>query len=852
MRSSNDSRTIAMTGAAADELLSVHRLTTYNEKGSRDRRLCMLFYRRGKRHSRVGDAQIPTASRMQSHLVMPQPDTHQNAWLGRILVERYRIVAEMGATSIALTFRAWDLKQDRYAVIKMASALQTHDAASITRSIQQLESACRLSHRGIMPILHIGSVPVHPAGDETMPFLVMPYLAGGNLVQRLAQRKPSTLEQLTGELWTWLPTIAGAIDYVRKHGFTLLDMKASSVIFDGSGMPFLHEFGIADATQRSGLSATTEIDRVSRVPAHLAPTEDASESSRNAAGQLAMVICEQIMARHGLSRGLPVERRVSAAEIALEVLASLRSELPGTFVSTLTTALQRSQVNAFQTLSEMTHATLQDVARPRSVPSPRLLCPDCGQLLGVQPRFAGSPGNCPKCLVPMSIAEDLQTLTLTRDRTPDFNAGPDAAAADTSGRFQKLHDTARIERLRSFGTLVATACVAVLMLTVLTCHPATQSPTDVIIARRAHEPQEIAEPIAADGGSADRLATAASPPTPDARADHSGNASDLGTGNGNDAAPQTLDTATTSQQVAPKPVGETPTRASSPAPLANTGALRGAADGDETERNTRHPTGRETAWTAAPGTIMQASAGIELVLIPSGTIEIPDPSPGKRRLGNRPPLKIVISDPFWFGQTEVTRRQWTDLMHSSPWSKDGEIGDDALPATHVSWAAATAYCGRLSEFEAAAGRLGSHERFALPTEAQWEYVHRSGRASLEPLADGLPAARQRGWFKNNATAPRVVGETAPNRWKIYDMDGNVWEWCSDWYSESFAGGIGPTGPRSGSYRFFFRRVCRGGSYATSGSPANSISDRSGGLEGEQDVGFRVVRVRDRSAGPAPR
>jgi formylglycine-generating enzyme required for sulfatase activity len=128
------------------------------------------------------------------------------------------------------------------------------------------------------------------------------------------------------------------------------------------------------------------------------------------------------------------------------------------------------------------------------------------------------------------------------------------------------------------------------------------------------------------------------------------------------------------------------------------------------------------------------------------------------------------------------------------------------PVEGVSWDDAQEYCRKLTERERAAGRLPAGYEYSLPTEAQWEYACRAGTTG--PYA-GNGDLSSMGWYDDNSgSTTHPVGQKQANAWGLYDMHGNVWEWCHDWYG-SYPGGAvtDPTGASSGSYR-----VGRGGSW----------------------------------------
>ena len=145
--------------------------------------------------------------------------------------------------------------------------------------------------------------------------------------------------------------------------------------------------------------------------------------------------------------------------------------------------------------------------------------------------------------------------------------------------------------------------------------------------------------------------------------------------------------------------------------------------------------------------------------------------------------------------TEVTQGQWKTVMGSNP-STFSACGSNC-PVEQVSWDNCQEFIQRLNQKEGTS-------KYRLPTEAEWEYACRAGTTG--PYAGDLDSM---GWYDGNSgRRTHLVGQKKPNAWGLYDMHGNVWEWCSDWYGEDTSGSItDPEGPSSGP-----SRVLRGGSW----------------------------------------
>jgi len=196
---------------------------------------------------------------------------------------------------------------------------------------------------------------------------------------------------------------------------------------------------------------------------------------------------------------------------------------------------------------------------------------------------------------------------------------------------------------------------------------------------------------------------------------------------------------------------------------------------------------------------------IEMIWIAPGSFTMGSPSSERGRDDDEGPQhRVTISKGYWLGKYEVTKGQWQALMGSNP-SYFTQSGTNA-PVEHVSWNDAQEYCRKLTERERAAGRLPAGYEYSLPTEAQWEFACRAGTTG--PYA-GTGTLSSMGWYDDNSgSTTHPVGQKQANAWGLYDMHGNVWEWCHDWYG-SYPGGAvtDPTGASSGSYR-----VGRGGSW----------------------------------------
>ncbi|NQV34273.1 MAG: formylglycine-generating enzyme family protein, partial [Phycisphaeraceae bacterium] len=172
------------------------------------------------------------------------------------------------------------------------------------------------------------------------------------------------------------------------------------------------------------------------------------------------------------------------------------------------------------------------------------------------------------------------------------------------------------------------------------------------------------------------------------------------------------------------------------------------------------------ACGAEPGHTITNTVGMKLATIPAGTFTMGSPKTEPDRIANETQRQVTFKQGFRIGVTEVTQKQWQQVMGSNPsFSK----GDD-LPVEHITWDEAAEFCQRLSQKE--------QKRYRLPTEAEWEYACRAGTKTAYYTGRDRAALDIAGWYRGNSVnQSHPVGRKKPNPWGLYDMHGNVSEWC---------------------------------------------------------------------------
>jgi formylglycine-generating enzyme required for sulfatase activity len=223
--------------------------------------------------------------------------------------------------------------------------------------------------------------------------------------------------------------------------------------------------------------------------------------------------------------------------------------------------------------------------------------------------------------------------------------------------------------------------------------------------------------------------------------------------------------------------------------------------------------------------------GIEFVFIPPGTFKMGSSSDDTESYKDELLHTVTLSKGFLLANAPVTQNQWKKVMGDNP-SRFKENGNNC-PVEKVSWEDANQFINKLNEIE-------QTNTYCLPTEAQWEYACRAGSTTRYCFGDDEKMLKVYAWYdKNSGGKTHPVKQLEPNAWGLYDMHGNVWEWCEDFYGDYPNKPVtDPTGPSSGE-----SRVIRGGSWNI--YPRNLRSAiRNHYSPGNRNsiVGFRLLRT----------
>ncbi|MBM3788550.1 MAG: formylglycine-generating enzyme family protein [Acidobacteria bacterium] len=273
--------------------------------------------------------------------------------------------------------------------------------------------------------------------------------------------------------------------------------------------------------------------------------------------------------------------------------------------------------------------------------------------------------------------------------------------------------------------------------------------------------------------------------------------------------------------------------------------------------------------SAKPPKTITNSIGMELVLIPGGTFEMGSPIGEAGADDDERLHRVTLSKDYYLGMTEVTQEQYKKVMGNNPSYFQEQVirtSDTSMyPVEQVSWDKAVEFCKKLSDLpeEKKAGRV-----YRLPTEAEWEHACRAGSRTAYYFGENSRDLEMYAWYGDNSGSKELdstalwarlkdnpheylgvlltagctthpVGKKLANAWGLFDMHGNVWEWCSDWYGEyPTVAVLDPTGPSEG-----LLRVGRGGCWHDTAAGSRSAFrhwDFESILSDDAGIGLRVA------------
>ena len=240
--------------------------------------------------------------------------------------------------------------------------------------------------------------------------------------------------------------------------------------------------------------------------------------------------------------------------------------------------------------------------------------------------------------------------------------------------------------------------------------------------------------------------------------------------------------------------------------------------------------GMDAADEALPEKRITNSFGMAFLWIPPGTFMMgsPEHEPGRRE--NEKQHRVTLTKGYYMQTTEVTEDQWKEIWGSMDNAGYGRCGN--CPVVDVAWYTVKRFIEKLNQRD-------KSNNYRLPTEAEWEYAARAGSTTRYAFGDDDGQLDAYAWYgANSKRTPHPRGRKEPNAWGLYDVHGNIYEWCQDWYGDYPSGSVtNPAGPATGTHKVF-----RGGSWDDRDPNRLRSAYRSRSSGSFNAIGFRLVRI----------
>jgi len=746
------------------------------------------------------------------------------------LAARYRVEGTLGQGGMGAVLLATDTRLDRKVAIKRILGEAAGNWIAVKRFLTEAKSIAALNHANIIQIYDYGQA-------KDGPFLIMEFVDGGSLLDK-CRDGAMPLKDAVAMACQLCDGLAKAHDLGIIHR----DIKPANVLLTKDGTPKLTDFGLAKA--QAGDHGQTMTGAVLGTPDFMPPEQrrDASEvDARSDLWSLAATVYQMATGRSPkiirfdllppdvtkvLGKALEEEqtdRYQTARELRDALQATSRIASPPISALTATTGeLAEGQCSACGTIN--TDASRKFCKKCGA--SLRAACLQCDTQIPVWDRICGEcGGNQPNlAVVAVQMAEARKHLSVfdyasaihAIELIPEPLRGVEAvqllgesrSREEESGRL--IEEVAgRIKRKEIDGLLRLVARAAMLR----------GDRTDLVkIQQQLTERRDLrlarghAAMVAGDVKAAAAALAGA-------------DAEDLGPEGGRllEQVRQAVELEGQLAAVVRDAKADGVVNPSEAAEIRRVGMAY-------LEVNPRSEKARslvaQSERIMMPPTFTN-SVGISLRLLPAGTFTMGDAAGSSEEK----PHRVTLTKPFYMGVHQVTNAQWKQVMGSVPSQRQQADG----PVEQVRWEDAVEFCRKLSLLpaERKAGRV-----YRLPTEAEWEYACRAGTTTKYSFGDDERLLGDYGWFDGNSgKQTHPVGLKKPNAWGLYDMHGNVWEWCSDWYGDYSDGPVtDPKGPSSGSHR-----VPRGGGwYDTARFCRSAVRLRSFLSYSHINLGFRLA------------
>jgi len=699
---------------------------------------------------------------------------------GKTLSNRYEILRPLGEGGMGKVYLAKDKRFGKQVVVKVPT-MEVGDKDFKARFMREIASIATLEHAYIVPTIDWGEM-------EGIPFLVLRYLSGGSLRNRITDAQGNSKRMPIEGLNQWLPQIASALDYIHSKNWIHRDLKPDNILFDEAGNPYLADFGIAKTLVGSAMGVKTSLGSVTGTPQYMAPEMHLGKGIGPRADQFGLAV----LVYEALAGKVPFQATTSTA-IFVEIMqgnvkpiVEIISNIPLKKSKALLRGMAKEAKDRFENCVEMSNAITG------------------GKLVAVMPKVAPVIIDTISNSQVNTLQGELQKPSIlpTRVELPgQVNETKTNNLASKSAQgsvdppiFKTMIESNKISNLNSELSPPSK----------LESSIKNNDGSENFLKPPGHQNLEFNNP----------------PPLPPS----------LGQSNllmllNNlnkviDSAKNLIQSDKTKEKVAQ--IKTHWDRSSKPIKFAVIGVSSFLA--------------LLVVWSVFS---WMFGSKFEMVLIPSGKFMMGSPKREKDRDSDEDQHEVTITKPFYMGKYEVTQEQWESVMGKNP----SETKGVKLPVTDVSWDDCQEFIKKLND--------KTKGGYRLPTEAEWEYACRAGTKTAYSFGDTI-TPKDANWnhnfisikeirnqYEQGKIKPVAVGSYKPNAFGLYDMHGNVYEWCEDWKADYPKGSVtNPKGADSGE-----RRVLRGGSFSNNARYTRSaLRNDDSPDDRNTNGGFRLART----------
>ena len=741
-----------------------------------------------------------------------------NNLTGKTLNKRYEILRPLGKGGMGKVYLAKDIRFGKQVVVKVPT-MEVGDKEFKSRFMREIASLANLEHPHIVSTLDWGKI-------EGIPFLVLRYLGGGSLRDRITDsqglKKPMPLEGLN----QWLPQIASALDFIHSKKWVHRDLKPDNILFDEAGNPYIADFGIAKALEGASMGVKTTLGTSVGTPEYMAPEMHLCKGIGAKADQfgLAVLVYESlagILPFKGLiltdlfldvMRGKPKLIHELVSEIPLQKSNALMKGLAkdqdkrhdncGLFASEVT-GIKLGIGQLFQGYGEGSiFGQIEPLQMKPPIKTGFPAIPDEAPLS--MPELAVTKvtrnGVIPLASeIPVKVEEEVILPKLASTRVIREGVKPLSSQMPL-----------KVEEAPSIPELAFTRVIRKGVPPLSSQIPLKVEEDEPHIQNR--EKNRVSLRIVLWAGGIMMLVTALVLVTLVVKISWDKAAA---------AAKKIEDDRVAA---AAKKIEDDRKAAAKKAAEANLlEAPFNEAKAEEFQKSVAKSLKKEVEAKTDLGN----GVSLDMVLIPAGKFKMGSPVNEQPRGKNETQHEVTLMTPFYMGKYEVTQDQWDSVMGEE--NNLSNTKGEKLPVTNVSWDDCQNFIKKLNE--------KSKGKYRLPTEAEWEYTCRAGTITAYSFGNGI-LPKDANISESEFGKPVVIGSYKPNAFGLFDMHGNVREWCADWLADYPAGPVtDPKGPEKGEIR-----VLRSGSFYSKTGNAYARSAFRNGASPTWVVGANGFRL----------